>query len=248
MQSSINVIKNSRVVKQGDKEISTQLKEVTKDGFMVENNGTKRDIMESYEKIASNIVASARLESEKIISKAYVDAATAKTQAYKEGLDEGHKTGYENGYNEAMETSRADAEIVKTMADDLLTSAKVEYNQYLTDKEQQIKSLVLSIAENILKREILEKDALNEMIFNTLKTERNIKSYIIKSNSCHFDSIKGQIEEWKRKLAFQGDIFVIEDNFLDDGTAVIEKDTGKNIVSIAYGLEKIVQVFQEEQI
>lgn len=248
MQSSINVIKNSRVVKQGDKEINTQLREVTKEGFMVEDNGSKRDIMESYEKIASNIVENARLQSEKIISKAFVDAAEAKTQAYKEGLEEGHKKGYENGYNEAMVTSRSDAENIKTMADDLLASAKDEYNKYLTDKEQQIKALVVSIAENILKREIVEKNALNEMIFNTLKTERNIKSYIIKSNSCHFDSIKEQIEEWKRKLAFQGDIFVIEDNFLDDGTAVIEKDTGKNIVSIAYGLEKIVQVFQEEQI
>ncbi|MBU3190585.1 hypothetical protein K9O30_15565 [Clostridium bowmanii] len=248
MQSSINVIKNSRVVKQGHREINTQLKEVTKDGLMVENNGTKRDIMESYENIASNIIASARLESEKIISKAFVEAAEAKTEAYKEGLEEGHKKGYENGYNEAMETSRSDAQIVKTMADDLLASAKDEYNQYLTDKEQQIKALVVSIVENILKREIVEKNALNEMIFNTLKSERNIKSYIIKSNSCHFDSIKKQIEEWKRKLAFQGDIFVIEDNFLDDGTAVIEKDTGKNIVSIAYGLEKIVQVLREEQI
>ncbi len=43
-----------------------------------------------------------RRESEKIISKAYVDAAETKTQAYKEGLEQGHKEGYENGYNEAI--------------------------------------------------------------------------------------------------------------------------------------------------
>ena len=60
--------------------------------------------------------------------------------------------------------------------------------------------------------------------------------------------IKDQVENWKAKLAFQGDIFVIEDNFLDDGTAVIEKETGKSIVSIAYGIEKIIEVLQEEQI
>ena len=52
------------------------------------------------------------------------------------------------------------------------------------------------------------------------------------------------MKTWKDKLAFQGDIFVIEDNFLDDGNAVIEKESGKSIVSIAYGIEKIVEIFQ----
>ena len=248
MQSSFNVIKNSRVIKQGDREITTQLRDVTYGEIMGENHGAKRDNMESYESIACSIVDNARRESERIISKAVVDAAQAKTQAFKEGLEQGHKEGYENGYNEAMGKARSDAEIVRTMADELLTAAKGEYNQYLIDKQQHIKALVVSLAENILKREVVEKDALNEMIFNCIKAERNIKFYIVKSNSSHFAAIKQQIENWKSKIAFQGDIFVIEDNFLDDGTAIIEKDTGKSIVSIAYGIEKITEVFQEEQI
>jgi len=248
MQSSFKVIKNSNVVKQGDREITTQLRELTYGEFMGENHGNKRDSLESYEKIANSIVENARSESEKIISKAFVAAAEAKIQAFKEGQQQGHKEGYENGYNEAMVKVKADAEIIRTVADDLLTTAKGEYNQYLKDKEQHIKALIVSIAENILKREVVEKAALNEMIFNCIKAERNIKFYIIKSNSTHFASIKEQIENWKLKLAFQGDIFVIEDNFLEDGCAVIEKDTGKSIVNITYGIEKIIEIFQEEQI
>ncbi|MBZ9688080.1 hypothetical protein G9F72_017240 [Clostridium estertheticum] len=244
MQSSFKVIKNSRVVEQGDREIKTQLREVTYGEIMGESHGNKRDNIESFENIAGNILENARIESEKIISKAFVDAADTKIQGFKEG----QKEGYENGYNEAMVKAMSDAEIVKAMADSILTAAKGEYNQYLIDKQQNIKALVVSIAENILKREVVEKAALNEMIFNTLEAERNIKSYIIKSNSVHFATLVQEIENWKQKLAFQGDIFVIEDNFLDDGTAVIEKDTGKSIVSIAYGIEKIIEVFQEEQI
>ncbi|MBN4049295.1 hypothetical protein JYT70_00085 [bacterium AH-315-N14] len=244
MQSSFKVIKNSRVVEQGDREIKTQLREVTYGEIMDESHGNKRDNIESFENIAGNILENARIESEKIISKAFVDAADTKIQGFKEG----QKEGYENGYSEAMVKAMSDAEIVKAMADSILTAAKGEYNQYLIDKQQNIKALVVSIAENILKREVVEKDALNEMIFNTLEAERNIKSYIIKSNSVHFATLVQQIENWKQKLAFQGDIFVIEDNFLDDGTAVIEKDTGKSIISIAYGIEKIIEVFQEEQI
>lgn len=247
MQSSINVIKNSRVIKQGDKEITTSSKDATSE-IMLEKRGAKRDGMESYENIASNIIDNARRESEKIISKAFIESEQAKAQAFKDGLEKGYSEGYEKGYNGAMETAREDAEKLRIMADDVLASAKGEYNQYLSDKEQHIKALVVSIAENILKREVENTDALNEMIFNSIKTERNISFYIIKSNSSHAASIKQQVESWKAKIAFQGDIFVIEDNFLDDGTAVIEKDTGKSIVSIAYGIEKITEVLKEKQI
>ncbi|MBU3142309.1 hypothetical protein [Clostridium sp. CF012] len=248
MQSSFNVIKNSRVLDQGNREINTQLSEDSEVEILGENHSIKKANMESYENIAKNILVNAGRESEKIISKAFIEAGITKTQAFKEGLEQGHKEGYENGYNEAICDAKHEAEELKAMADEILTAAKGEYNQYLMDKERHIKALVLSIAENILKREVVEKDALNEMIFNCIKAERNIKSYIIKTNNSHFSNIKQQIENWKFKLAFQGDIFVIEDNFLDDGTAVIEKDTGKSIVSIAYGIEKIIEVFQEEQI
>ena len=248
MQSSFNVIKNSRVIEQGNREINTQLREAVGGVIMDANHGIKNANMESYENIARNILENARRESEKIISKAYVDAAELKTQAFQEGLEQGQKEGYENGYNEATYRAMEEAEIIRTEADSILTAAKGEYNEYLIEKEQHIKALVVSIAESILKKEVKEPDALNEMIFNTLKTERNTKSYIIKSNNSHFAMIRDQIENFKNKLAFQGDIFVIEDNFLDDGTAVIEKESGKSIVSISYGIEKIIEAFQEEQI
>lgn len=248
MQSSFNVIKNSRVIEQGDREINTQLSKASGGTVMNENPIIKIPSMESYENIAKNILENARRESEKIISKAYVDASEAKIQAYNLGLEQGYKEGYENGYNEAMDKAMEAAEAVKAEADSILMAAKGEYNQYLVEKEYQIKALVVNIAESILKREIKEPDALNEMIFNTLRTERNTKSYVIKSNSAHFSMIKEQIESWKNKLAFQGDIFVIEDNFLDEGTAVIEKESGKSIVSVSYGIEKIKEIFQEEQI
>ncbi|MBW9154949.1 FliH/SctL family protein [Clostridium tagluense] len=248
MRSSFNVIKNSRVINQGNKEINTQLSRSSDGEILEKNNETQMDNIASYENIASNIVENAQKESEKIISKAFVDAAEAKALAFKEGIEEGHKEGYENGYNEAIEEARQEAQKIRGDADSILVAAKAEYNGYLIEKEQHIKALVVSIAENILKREVVEKNALDEMIFNSLKAERNMKYYIIKSNSSHFNAIKEQIENWKGRLAFQGDIFVIEDDFLDDGTAVIEKDTGKSIVSTSYGIEKIIEIFQQEQI
>jgi len=248
VQLSFNVIKNSRVIEQGKKEISTLFNEVPMVVTRDEDYGNKDFNMEHYENIASNLFENARVESDKILSKAYVDAAQTKIQAFEEGKEQGSKEGYNAAYKEAMSSAMDEAEIVRAKADSILIAAKSEYNEYLIEKEKHIKDLIISIAENILKKEVKQADALNEMIFNTLKRERNVKLYIIKSNNTHFNMIKSQIEDWKSKFAFQGDIFVIEDNFLEDGTAVIEKETGKSILSISYGIEKIIEVFKEEQI
>ncbi|WP_298837139.1 FliH/SctL family protein [Clostridium sp.] len=248
MQLYFNVIKNSRVIEQGDMEINTQLSEVPIAVTVGDQHNIQNANMESYEKIASNILENARNESEKITSKAFIDAAEAKTCAIKEGMEQGSKEGYENAYNDAISGAMDEAAKVKAKADSILIAAKSEYDEYLVEKEKHIKDLIVSIAESILKKEVKEPDAINEMIFNTLKEERNVKLYIIKTNSSHFPMIKSQIENWKSKIAFQGDIFVIEDNFLEDGTAVIEKETGKSIVSISYGIEKIKELFKEEQL
>ncbi|MBU3098620.1 MULTISPECIES: FliH/SctL family protein [Clostridium] len=245
---SFNVIKNSNVIKQGEEEISTHLSAKPLPKITDEQQVVKNANMESYETLASNILQNARHESEKIISKSIIDAAEAKIGAVKEGLEQGNKEGYENGYNEAISGATQEANEVRAQADDMLKLSKSKYDEFLIEKEKHIKDLIVSIAENILKKEVKEPDAINEMIFNTLKAERNIKLYIIKTNNTHFDTVKGQVESWKGKLAFQGDIFVIEDNFLEDGTAVIEKETGKSIVSISYGIEKIVEMFKEEQL
>lgn len=248
MQSSFKVIKNSRVIEQGNREITTQLSGNLRATMQNGNQGIKDPNMESYESIAKNILGSAKRESEEIISKAYIDSVELKEHAFEVGNKQGYKEGYENGYNKAIDSAMDAAKLVKDEADAMLMSAKEQYNAYLIEKENHIKALILNIAESILKKEIKDPDALNEMVFHTLKAERNIKTYIIKVNNSHFAAIKGQVETFKVKLAFQGDIFVIEDNLLEEGTAVIEKETGKSIVSIAYGIEKIVEVFQEEQI
>ncbi|MGK0466293.1 hypothetical protein [Clostridium sp.] len=248
MQSSINVIKNSRIIKQGNREINTQLGTAATNSNPTGDKVSLDANMESYENIASNMLESARRESEIIISKAYIDAAKAKAEAFKEGLESGSREGYATAYKDANDGAMEAADAVRADADFILTQAQHQYSEYLVEKEKHIKDLIVNIAENILKKEVKEMDALNEMIFSTIKTERNVKSYVIKTNSTHFTTIKDEIQNFKNRLAFQGDIFVIEDSFLDDGTAVIEKETGKSIVSISYGIEKIIEVFQEEQI
>lgn len=248
MLSSFNVIKNSRIIEQGNRQIDTQHSEEITTTINEQSTNTSKANMESYENIAKSILENARRQSDNIMSKTYLEASEIKQQAHKDGLEQGYKEGYEKAYNEAMSIAEQEVDAMRAEADSILIRGKNEYNKYLGDKEQELKNLIINVVESILKREVKEPEALNEMIFHVLQEEKNSKSYIIKCNNSHIVAIKDQIEQWKLKLAFKGDIFLIEDNFLDEGTAVIEKETGKSIVSIAYGIEKIIEVFHQDQI
>ena len=141
MQLYFNVIKNSRVIEQGDMEINTQLSEVPIAVTVGDQHNIQNANMESYEKIASNILENARNESEKITSKAFIDAAEAKTCAIKEGMEQGSKEGYENAYNDAISGAMDEAAKVKAKADSILIAAKSEYDEYFSRERKAHKRL-----------------------------------------------------------------------------------------------------------
>ena len=124
MQSSINVIKNSRIIKQGNREINTQLGTADTNSRHGEDKVILDAKMESYENIASSMLENARRESEMIISKAYIDAAKAKTEAFKEGLENGNREGYATAYKDAIDGATEAADAVRASADFILTQAK----------------------------------------------------------------------------------------------------------------------------
>ena len=110
---SFNVIKNTNVIKQGEEEISTVLSANSQNQNIDGHQITKEANMGRYETLASNILENARHESERIISKAVIDAEQAKIGAVKEGLKQGKKDGYENGYNEAISGALEEANAVQ---------------------------------------------------------------------------------------------------------------------------------------
>ena len=247
MLLSSSIIKNTKVIAQGKKEIITdgnieerqQSLEEIKD--IIKNNGDES--IKRFDEISQAIIEKAKAEAEAIKVKAISDAEIMKNEAYSKGYEEGKQTGYNDAYNETIVRSKTEADNIVTNAEqnasELANSAKLEYEKYLLDKRVDINKLAFSIAEQILKKKVKEDDGIDDMIYDAVNTSKNSALIIVKCNKLHYNALVEAVEFWKKQIPLKGDIFVIEDNFIGADSAVIEKDNGKIELGINIGLEKI---------
>jgi flagellar assembly protein FliH len=256
MQSLFKVIKCGRVVKQGDAVIDTKfsckgyenVNDDINDNNVEKLNDDAQDAA-SYAELAVDVVENAKKEAEMIKSKAMMEAEQIEQNAYEKGYntgqDQGYKDGYDEGYNSAIEKVNAEAKGIIGNANSVLNQAKQEYCRYLEEKNDEIKNIIIDISQKILKKEVENTDALNSMLFEALQSIRGVTSITIKCNKLYYSEIKDRVEEWKESMVLNLELFVIEDNSIEDGKALLEKDNGKIIVDINYGLEKIKEVLME---
>ena len=248
MQSLYNVIKNNSVKNTGLREIVTRAK-VAAIKTKIETN-TKNHI-ENYESLAMNIVENSRKQSEQIVIKAYENAVNIEEDALlkaeqleNEAYERGLKEGYHKAYNDTMLQAKAESETIIASAMELLNEAKSEFEEYLLAKASDINALIITIAKTILKKHVNDKASINTMIYEALEASKKSKNFIIRCNSIYVDELKEQANIWKEQLGFLGDIFIIGDNSLEPGNAIIDKGNGKVVVGIDYALQRIEDILQ----
>lgn len=253
MQSLYKVIKSSSVVDDKPKEIITNFQhdEAKNNEKSVQVEDNAKAFIDSYENLAKNMIENARRQSEIILSSAYTEAEKIEEEAYEKaynlgkeaGYNDGFKTAYEEGYQANVDKALAEAEVIKNNADNILKSSVDEKNRYLKEKEQEIKNLIINCVEAVLKREIKDKEALNEIIYDVFSEIKNSKSIIIKSNSIYCEGFKKDLEIWKEQVPIKGEVFIIPDDSIEEGSAVIERDNGKVVVSVDIAMESIKEIF-----
>ncbi|APQ77389.1 flagellar assembly protein FliH [Clostridium botulinum] len=260
MQSLYKVIKKSSVVRQGEEKIKTNYKkpvslekEIEKEKEIEEENSKK--FIDSYENLARNILENARKKSEEFLSKAYAEAEVVEEEAFKKGheegfhkgSEEGKKSGYEEAYEAYIEKGKNAYEEMVQKSNKLLLDTEAQYNSYLKEKEEEVRNLVLTIVEEVLKHEVKDKSSMNEIIYEKLEESKKSATFIVKSNTNYYEEIKAKSEFWKNQLPYRGEIFVIEDISLKDGEVIIETEQGKVIASLDTALDKIKELLINEK-
>ncbi|WP_050607011.1 FliH/SctL family protein [Clostridium niameyense] len=257
MQSSYNVIKGSSVVKKGTKKINTNYIVTTKEEEIEEENS--KNYIDSYENLAKNILENARRSADEFITNAYREAEVVEKDAFNRGYELGHEKGYddgsEKGYKEAykeayekyMEAGKREYEAIVSKGNEILFNCEKAYEEYLKEKEEEVRGVVLTVIENVLKREVKDKDSMNEVIYDVLNECKKSKTFIIKCNNTYYEEVKGKSELWRIQLPFKGDMFIIEDNSVEDGEAIIETDEGKVQVSINIAFDKLKDIVIKER-
>lgn len=241
MQSLYKVIKDTKVVSQGTKEIVTEYSPVN-----IKISDLKYEDGNDFG-ASLQLLNDAKEESERILKKAEEEAERLRKQTYEEAYEEGYKLGYhdaqqkgyQDGYEAALNKAKVEADKIIENAVNTLNKAKDEYESYMKEKKTEIVNLSINIAKHILNREVAKDDGIDEMVEKAIDDSRNAKSIIVKANSFYTDHLKTKVLEWKERFALKAEVFVIIDDSLDKGHAVIEKSNGKITIDIDEALDNI---------
>lgn len=248
MQSSYNLIKENRVLSGETKKIKTEyiskkLEEIsdeTNESITIEE---AQKYISSYEKIGQGIIEEAKRKREQYMLESIERANELEKDAYEKGYKQGLLNGHEDGKKAAFEKhipeAKKEAEEIIKNATKSLKFASEDYNKYLEEKKKDILNLVLEVSRKVLNREILEKPSINSLIEQALYLSKGAENVIVKCNSIHISELKSNIEIWKPSYNIVGEIFLLPDDNMKPGNAIIEKDSGIIEVGIEIGMEKI---------
>ena len=253
MQSSYNIIKSSFTKDSEKKIISTEYvvknyipEEIEPEEIEVVEEAPKIDpeeVLKKYEDIGKRIIQDAQREKEGIVLKAQLNADKAEKEAYEKGYNQGIQNGYDDGYKKAyeetIEKAKLEAEEIINNAETLLKSARENYSEYLESKKTDVINLALQIAGNITRQKLSKEDSMNVLIEEAFKISKGEESIIIKANSFHCEELKNNISKWKVQYSVKNDIFVMADDSMEKGNAILEKPSGIVKVGIDIGMEQI---------
>lgn len=251
MQSSYSLIKENRVLSGETKKIKTEyqakrhgdMSGEASDSLTIEE---ARKYVSSYEKIGQGIIEEAKKKREQYLFETIERANELEKDAYEKGYNQGLLNGHEDGEKEALEKyipqAKKEAQEIIENAQKCLKSAREDYNKYLEEKKKEILNLVLEVSKKVLNREILEKPSINSLVEQALYLSKGSENVIVKCNSIHNDELKKNIEIWKPSYNIVGEIFLLPDDNMKPGNAIIEKDSGIIEVGIDIGMEKIKNV------
>lgn len=246
MQLSYNLIKSDSALEVSKKKIETNY--ISKVEVLEENKekdikSIETDIRKSYENLGANIIRKAKRESEELLMNSRKKAIEIEKTSYEEGYAQGKENGFEDGYKEGiqkakLETEQKVRENVKK-SEELLESANNEYKEYLKQKEKNIINMAFEMATIIAKKELQQSDGILPLLEDVLNEARGEENIIIKCNTIHIKSIKDKLDYYKKAYAIKGEIFILEDTLMESGNAIVEKNTGKAIIGLDIGLEKL---------
>lgn len=255
MQLSYNLIKGNNSLNFSKKEIEVNYKNIEVD-YKVKaeakdeevateemKTSIEDEIKRNYKALGEVIVNRSKQKAEELIEIAKEKAIVLEKEAYEKGYNQGKSNGYEDGYNEglnkAFEDCKIEIENNILKSQEILEKANSDYLNYLKEKEKDILKLSIKLASIIAKDKLSEEEGLNPLIEDVLNESKSEENIIIKCNTKHIKAIEEKVEYYKKAYSIKGEIFVLEDLLMEEGNAVIEKNTGKVIVGLDIALKNI---------
>lgn len=192
----------------------------------------KEEVLKSTEDEVANMLKKAQDDVARIERKAY-------TEGHAQGLSNGYEDGYKEAYEDNIEKAKLEANTIVENANNTLKAINTTVYEYLLNSREDIMQLCVKISTQVLKEELQNTYTMSRLIEKALQDYKYKSNCIIKVNKKYVDTLKEKVVKWKVDMRIDSDIFVIEDDNIEDCNAIIESDRGKVIVGLDTALERL---------
>ena len=192
----------------------------------------KEDVIKSTEEEVANMLKKAQDDVARIERKAY-------TEGHAQGLSNGYDDGYKEAYDDNIEKAKLEASAIVENANSTLRNINNTVYEYLLDSKEDIMKLCMKISTQVLKEELQNPYTMARLVEKALQDYKYKSNCVIKVNKQYVDTLKEKVSNWKVDMRISEDIFIIEDDNIEEGNAIIESDRGKVIVGLDTALERL---------
>jgi len=165
---------------------------------------------------AAAIIEKAKNEAAQIIAEAQAERDKQKSDAQKEGFEQGHNEGYDKGVDEVNRLIERMHKILMQRRDEILQ-----------DTESQIVELVILMARKVIK--ILSENQKNVIMANTLAALKKVRTRGEVTLRVNLEDVKlttQHVEEFIQHVENVQGINVLEDSSVEKGGCIVETDFG----------------------
>jgi flagellar assembly protein FliH len=168
---------------------------------------------------AAAIIEKAKNEAAQIIAEAQAERDKQKSDAQKEGFEQGHSEGYDKGVDEVNR-------LIERMHK-ILEAVMQRRDEILQDTESQIVELVILMARKVIK--ILSENQKNVIMANTLAALKKVRTRGEVTLRVNLEDVKlttQHVEEFIQHVENVQGINVLEDSSVEKGGCIVETDFG----------------------
>lgn len=187
----------------------------------------------------------AQAEASQILEQAKQDAATIQAQAQETGQKLGFDTGYQAGYNQAIEETNN----IITSAETIINGAYNAQREILLNTEKEMLALIIAICKKIINKELKTQPdiilRLTEAAIKELRERELVKIFV---NPQTVDLIKKASPILVKRINSLETIKIIEDKSIPIGGVIVESSSGKIDAQIDTQLEEIYNKLLDESI
>ncbi len=181
-----------------------------------------------------------------ILDLARIDSEKIKEEARKAGHDEGFSLGRQEGEEQIRKEQQHILDDAKDHASDILNKAQQESRQYVSEAENEIAEMALSIVSKILPQHFIDvPQVILPLVREALLKVKSQSDVVVHVAPGAYDLVDMARMEFQSLLEGNARLSVVSDESLSEGDCLLETPNGTVDAKLSTKLEAVKRAIQE---